>query len=81
VDPIGQTFDDELVLEIREHGQTREIRGGPTRTRLLLPQEFAALVEGSGCFELVSTHGDFDLTTPLAQDSLSWRMISVLRKR
>ena len=81
VDPITQTFDDELVFEVREDGQTQEIRGGPTRTRLLLPQEFLGLVEGSGVFTPVSTHGEFDLAKPFDRSSLSWRMISVLKKR
>jgi SAM-dependent methyltransferase len=81
VDTVSQTFEDELVFEVREGGQTKEIRGGPTRTRLILPQEFRALVEGSGAFSLLATHGDFDLTKPFNRDSFSWRMISVLKKQ
>ena len=81
VDPISQTFDDELVFVVEEPGSTQEIRGGPTRTRLLLPQEFQALVESSGVFSLRSTHGEFDLAKPFDQSTLSWRMISVLQKR
>jgi len=81
IDPIAQTFDDELVFEVHEDGQTKEIRGGPTRTRLLLPQEFRAMVHGSGVFDLLSTHGVFDLTKPFDLASLSWRMISVLKQR
>ena len=80
-DPITQTFEDELVFEVHERGETTEIRGGPTRTRLLLPQEFAALVEGSGVFTILATHGEFDLAKPFTRDSLSWRMISVMKKR
>ena len=81
IDPITQTFDDELVFAIEDAQGTREIRGGATRTRLLLPQEFAALVEASGAFRTVSTHGEFDLATPFDTATLSWRMISVLKKR
>ena len=81
VDPIAQTFDDELVFEVHEAGRVQEIRGGPTRTRLILPQEFGALVEGSGAFALLGTYGDFDLAKPLSRESLSWRMVSVLKKR
>jgi hypothetical protein len=80
-DPIQQTFEDELVFEVQENGQTKEIRGGRTRTRLLLPQEFRALVDVSGAFELRGTYGDFDLAKPFDPASLSWRMISVLKKR
>ena len=81
IDPINQTFEDELVFEIHEQDESRTIRGGPTRTRLLMPHEFAALVDSSGVFELASTHGDFDLTKLFDRSSLSWRMISVLKKR
>ena len=81
IDPIAQTFDDELVFEVHEDGRTQEIRGGPTRTRLILPQEFQALVESSGAFTWLGAYGDFDLAKPFARDSLSWRMVSVLKKR
>ena len=81
IDPITQTFEDELVFEMREDGDTQEIRGGRTRTRLIMPQEFAALVDGSGVFDLAATYGEFDLAKPLSQESLSWRMISILKKR
>ena len=81
VDPIDQTFEDELVFEVDEAGERKEIRGGPTRTRLLLPQEFRGLAQRDGLFRLLTTHGEFDLSKPLDHDSLSWRMISVLKKR
>ena len=66
---------------VGEHEQMQTIRGGRTRTRLLMPQEFRALIECSGAFTLLSTHGEFDLTKPFDHASLSWRMISVLQKR
>ncbi len=81
IDPIRQTFEDELVFEIHEAGQIQEIRGGRTRTRLILPQEFGALVECSGAFSILGTYGEFDMSKPFDDASLSWRMISVLRKR
>ncbi len=81
IDPITQTFEDELVFEVHENGTTKEIRGGATRTRLLMPQEFSALVEASGAFTILSTHSEFDLATPFDLACLSWRMISVLQKR
>jgi cyclopropane fatty-acyl-phospholipid synthase-like methyltransferase len=81
IDPIAQTFDDELVFEVHEAGGTKEIRGGRTRTRLIMPQEFKALVEGSGAFDVLGTYGEFDPDKPLDATSLSWRMISVLQKR
>ena len=80
-DPVTQTFEDELVFEVQENGTTQEIRGGRTRTRLIMPLEFEALVRASGCFDLLSSHGEFDLEKPLDVDTFSWRMISVLKKR
>lgn len=81
LDPITQTFEDELVFEVHEGDAVREIRGGRTRTRLLLPQEFKALVECAGVFEVAAMHGEFDAQKPLDADTLSWRLITVLRKR
>ena len=81
IDPVTQTFEDELVFEVREADETKEIRGGPTRTRLIMPQEFRALVDNSGAFTILDTYGEFDLAKPFDQSSLSWRMISVLQKR
>lgn len=81
VDPVTQTFEDELVFVVNEAGQQREIRGERTRTRLILPQEFRALVEASGLFDLVGVFADFDLNKPLTASCISWRMVSVLQKR
>ena len=81
IDPIAQTFEDELVFAVEEPGHSREIRGERTRTRLILPQEFRALVEASGVFEIVGIFAEFDVTKPLEPASVSWRMVSVLKKR
>ena len=81
IDRAAQTFEDELVFQVNDHGAEREIRGGRVRTRLLLPQEFRALVAASGCFELLGTYHEFDLEKPYTQEHTSWRMISVLQRR
>ncbi len=81
IDPVTQTFEDELVFTVEEDGTTQEIRGGRTRTRLIMPQEFHSLVEASGAFDLVETLAEFDLEKPLDASSGTWRMISVLKKR
>ncbi len=80
IDPVSQTFEDELVFEVEEDGATRAIRGERTKTRLILPQEFRALVDASGVFELVGTFGEFDLDKPLKPSAATWRMVSVLKK-
>ena len=82
IDPIHQTFEDELVFSIQEAGAApREIRGDRIRTRLIMPQEFRALVAASGAFDIVGTYTEFDLARPFELPELSWRMISVLKKR
>jgi len=81
IDPVSQTFEDELVFVVNEGGESKEIHGERTRTRLIMPQEFRALVESSGMFEVVGTFAEFDLQKPLEPSCLSWRMISVLQKR
>ena len=81
VDPVTQTFEDELVFSVEEDGSSQEIRGTRTRTRLIMPQEFRALVQASNCFDIVGTFTDFDADKPLEQSSLSWRMVTVLKKR
>ncbi len=81
VDPVHQTFEDELVFQIEEQGGVKEIHGERVRTRLIMPQEFRALVAASGVFEVAGTFAEFDLAKPYEQGHLSWRMISVLKKR
>ena len=80
-DPVQQTFEDELVFVVEEEGVSREIRGERTRTRLILPQEFRLLVEASGLFDLAGTFVDLDLHKPLGPSAMTWRMVSVLKKR
>ena len=80
VDPVQQTFEDELVFVVDEQGSSREIHGGRTRTRLLLPQEFRLVVRASGMFEVVDTFADFDRSKPYDGSFQSWRMISVLKR-
>ena len=81
VDPVSQTFEDELVFAVEEDGVSREIRGERTRTRLIMPQEFCALIQASGVFECIGMFSEFDRSKPLETDSMSWRMVSLLRKR
>lgn len=81
IDPVAQTFEDELVFEVDDAGEHHEIRGERTRTRLILPQEFRALVGTSGAFDLVASFAEFDRDKLMSPSCLSWRMISVLQKR
>ena len=80
-DPIAQTFEDELIFQVNDQGREVELCGGRTRTRLILPQEFRALVAASGVFDVCACLDDFELDRPLESPMRSWRMVSVLRKR
>lgn len=81
IDPISQTFEDELVFAVDDAGESKEIHGERTRTRLIMPQEFRALVQVSGMFDLLGTFAEFDREKPLSPSCTSWRMISVLQRR
>ena len=81
VDPVSQTFEDELVFVVGEGEQSKEIRGGRTRTRLIMPQEYRALVEASRAFDFVDAFSEFSLQASLDSSPMSWRMISVLKKK
>jgi len=81
VDPVSQTFEDELMFTVDEAGTSKEIHGERTRTRLIMPQEFRALVEASGMFEFVGSFADFDMAKPFEASYVSWRMVSILKKR
>ncbi len=80
-DPIAQTFEDELIFQVNDQGRALELRGGRTRTRLILPQEFRALVAASGVFDIHACFDDFDFDRLLESPMRSWRMVSVLRRR
>jgi hypothetical protein len=80
IDPINQTFEDELVFAVEEGGESKEIRGGRTRTRLLMPQEYQALIAASGVFRPIGTYAEFDLQKPLEPGNGNWRMVTVLKK-
>ena len=81
IDPVAQTFEDELVFVVDDRGEHHEIRGERTRTRLILPQEFRALVDASGAFDVADTFAEFDRDKRMSPACMSWRMISVLKKR
>jgi hypothetical protein len=51
------------------------------KQRILLPQEFRAIVDKEGSFELINYYGDFDLQQELDDTEKSWKMISILRRK
>jgi SAM-dependent methyltransferase len=79
VDPVAQTFEDELVFDVKDGAASKEIRGGRTKTRLIMPQEFRALVAASRVFDVIGTFSEFDADKPLEAASGTWRMVTVLK--
>jgi len=80
LDRRSRTFEDELIFHVTEQGSAQTIRGGRTRTRLLLAEEFLALVHAAGGWEVRGQFAGFDLMQPYAQPAPSWRLVTVLRQ-
>lgn len=78
-DPIHQTRNVTLKVTVGNNG-TEEGYAETRRNRIYLFQEFLALVELSGCFELVTCYGTFNSAVTLNDERRSTRMIPVLRK-
>lgn len=79
-DPAARLFEDELTFHVIDDGVSQMIPGGRTRTRLLLAEEFAALVERARCFAVRGHYDGFDLARPRLQQPLSWRMVTILQR-
>ena len=90
--PESRTFEDELIFRVSEDGESHIIPGGRTRTRLLWPDELAALVHRTGRPALRSSAqrseggwrvcGQFDgfnLQQHYTTQAKSWRMVTILQ--
>ena len=77
-DASSRTFDDELIFHVSEDGTHQEIRGGRTRTRWLLPEEFAALGAQAG-WRVIGQFDGFNLGKPRSAQHQSWRVVTVLQ--
>ncbi len=79
VDPVTQTFDEHLALEVPGGVPSRVYRHRQ-RSRVVFPQELRALVELAGGLEFVGWFSTFRLDRPLERARAAFMMITVLRR-
>ncbi len=77
---IEQTFEENIVLTVDDHGTRRRIKQTSIR-RAIYPQEFLLIARQQG-FEFIGWWNDWDLGSPLdGTEEIIARPISVLRRR
>ncbi|RKX22929.1 MAG: hypothetical protein DRP45_11010 [Candidatus Zixiibacteriota bacterium] len=78
-DPITQITETSVRLEYVDGDNKGEIvTHAPSRC--FHANELMALVDASGCFELVTMYGSMSADIPFDNDKKAWRMIPVLRR-
>jgi SAM-dependent methyltransferase len=77
IDPVAQTYDECVTLDVDDHGTAYRIEGR-VPTKFFFPQEFLSLVEASGAFEFVGWFNDFDLDAAVTPHG---RHMTIVRKR
>lgn len=77
IDPVLQTFREELVLMVRDRGVRKRFESDILR-KFFFPQEFRSLVACHGAFEFIGWFDNFDLHKPAT--AKGWQIV-VLRKR
>ncbi len=77
LDPIAQTYNETLTLDVDDCGNRLKIEGR-VPAKAFFPQEFLCLVELSGRFEFVGWCNDFSLTAPIIAEG---RHVAILRRR
>jgi SAM-dependent methyltransferase len=80
VDPVRQTFEEQLTLEASE-GAASSVYRHAVRSRLIFPQELRALVALAGGFEWLGWFSRFSLARPLEHARGPMMMVTVLRRR
>jgi len=79
IDPIEQTFQEDLVLEIFDHGAKKQIRSNELR-KLFFPQEFLSLIKCHNKFEFLGWFDNFDINKRATSNPKSRRVV-ILRKK
>ena len=77
LDPVLQTFREDLVLTVNDRGTRKRLESNTSR-KFFFPQEFRSIVSYHGTFELMGWFDNFDLRRPATAKG---RQIVVLRKR
>ncbi|MCK5684180.1 class I SAM-dependent methyltransferase [bacterium] len=78
-DPISQTTDVTVVLDFEDESGKKGSITEKSKQRNFTVNEFKALVQLSGKFEVVHWFGSLDKSIPFDNDKKAWRMIPVLR--
>jgi SAM-dependent methyltransferase len=76
IDPVAQTYNEFITLDVDDHGTRREILSR-VPTKIFFPQEFLCLVELSGRFEFVGWFNDFSFDAPVTPKG---RHTAILRR-
>jgi SAM-dependent methyltransferase len=80
VNYIEQTFEENIVLMVNDHGTRRRIKQTSIR-RAIYPQEFLLIAQQQG-FEFIGWWNDWDLNSPLGgTEEIVTRPISLLRRK
>ena len=79
VDPIGQTFQEDLVLDIFDQGKRKRLRSNEVR-KLFFPQEFLSLIKCHNKFEFLGWFDNFNINKR-ATSNIQSRQVVVLRKK
>lgn len=80
MDPVGQTFEERLTLEVSE-GAASSVYRHARRSRLVFPQELRTLVALAGGFEWLGWFSRFSLARPLERARGPMMMVTVLQRR
>lgn len=80
INPVEQTFEETIFLEIDDHGKHHTVIGKNVK-RAIYPQEFLCLVRSLKDFEFVGWWNNWDLSQPLLeQTSAINRPIIIVRR-
>jgi len=77
VDPVVQTFKENIVLDIDDHKTKKKIHNSELR-KFFFPQEFLSLIKCHNKFEFIGWFNDFNINKSV---SLKGRQAVVLRKK
>ncbi len=79
VNPVEQTFEEAITLDVNDHGKHLTIIGKDIK-RAIYPQEFLCIVSGIDDFEFVGWWNNWDLSQPLEKATKIDRPIALLRR-
>jgi len=79
VNPLAQTYQEDLVLKINDHGVKKEIHSNQLQ-KFFFPQEFLSLIKCYGKFEFLGWFNNFNLRRSVTSNPRD-RKVVVLRKK